>query len=73
MRLIFKKEKKRPKAPKTATMTSLDRYAQKLKEVEKYNSEVRAYNRSLAAKAEYTQRAVAGFGKKKSTAKRGRK
>jgi hypothetical protein len=64
MRLILKKEKKRPKAPKTATMATLERYNQKLKEIEKYNSEVRAYNRSLCAKAEYTQRAVAGFGKK---------
>lgn len=74
MRLILKREKKRPKAPKTATMASLDRYAQKLKEVEKYNADVRAYNRSLTAKAQYTQRAIAGFGKKGAkSAKRGRK
>lgn len=65
MRLILKREKKRPKAPKTATMTALERYQRRLAEVEKYNQQVRAYNRTLCAKAEMVQRAVAGFGKKK--------
>ena len=64
MRLVLKKEKRRPKAPKSANMATLDRFAARLKEVEKYNQQVRAYNRSLCAKAEYVQRAVAGFGKK---------
>lgn len=64
MRLILKKEKKRPKAPKSANLAALDRYAKRLQEVEKYNTSVRAYNRALCNKAEYVQRAVAGFGKK---------
>lgn len=65
MRLILKKEKARPKAPKTATMKSLERYMERLKAVEKYNAEVRRYNAALTGKAQYCQRAVAGFGKKK--------
>lgn len=65
MRLILKREKARPKAPKTATMKSLERYMERLKAVEKYNEQVRAYNRTLAGKAQYAQRAIAGFGKKK--------
>ena len=64
MRLILKKEKARPKAPKTATMKSLERYMERLKAVEKYNEQVRAYNRSLTGKAQFAQRAIAGFGKK---------
>lgn len=64
MRLILKKERPRPKAPKTATEKSLTNYLNKIKEVEKYNAGVRAYNRKLSQLAEYSQRAVAGFGKK---------
>lgn len=65
MRLILKREKKRPKAPKTATAETLDRYYAKVKEVEKYNADVRKYNRALCAKAQAVQKAVAGFGKAK--------
>lgn len=64
MRVILKKEKARPKAPKTATMKALSNYEAKLKAVKKYNDSVRAYNRSLIAKANSVQKAVAGFGKK---------
>lgn len=63
MRLILKKERKRPKAPKTATKTSLDNYAKKLREVEAYNASVRKYNRELYAMAQRVQKAVSGFGK----------
>ena len=75
MRLILKREKKRPKAPKTATLTSIARYQEKLKEVDRYNKEVRAYNSLLCREAEAVQRAVAGFGKGKKikSVKRGRK
>lgn len=66
MRLILKKEKARPKAPKTATLKSIDRYMERLRAVEKYNASVRAYNKSLTGKAMYAQRAIAGFGKKKN-------
>ena len=72
MRLILKKERKRPRAPKSATAATLDRYYAKVKEVEAYNADVRKYNRALCAKAAAVQKAVAGFGKAKST-KRGRK
>ena len=65
MRLVLKKEKRRPKAPKTATAATLDRYYAKVKEVEKYNAEVRKYNRALCAKAAAVQKAVSGFGKAK--------
>lgn len=64
MRVILKKEKARPKAPKTATAKSLANYEAKLKAVKKYNDEVRKYNRGLIAKASAVQKAVAGFGKK---------
>lgn len=64
MRLILKKEKARPKAPKTATLKSIDRYMERLKAVEKYNAEVRKYNQMLTGRANSCQRAVAGFGKK---------
>lgn len=64
MRVILKKEKARPKAPKTATMKALANYNAKLSAVEKYNTQVRAYNRQITALAEKTQRRVAGFGKK---------
>lgn len=64
MRLILKKEKRRPKAPKSANMATLDRYYAKVKEVEKYNADVRKHNKSLLAKAASVQKAVAGFGKK---------
>ena len=75
MRLILKKERKRPKAPKTATLNTIARYQQKLKEVEAYNKEVRAYNSLLCREADAVQRAVAGFGGKKikKSLKRGRK
>lgn len=63
MRLILKKEKRRPKAPKSANLATLDRYYAKVKEVEKYNAEVRRYNKSLCSKAQAVQKAVAGFGK----------
>lgn len=66
MRLVLKKEKRRPKAPKTGTKTSLDNYAKKLREVEQYNAQVRKYNRDLCAQAQRVQKAVSGFGKKKS-------
>lgn len=69
MRVILKKEKKRPKAPKTATMKALSSYNAKLSEVEKYNNQVRAYNRQLLAMTEKTNRRVAGFGSKKSCKK----
>ena len=69
MRLILKKELKRPKAPKTGTMKSIERYLEKLKEVEKKNAEIRAYNKALTGKAQYAQRAFSGFGKSKSTKK----
>lgn len=69
MRVILKKEKKRPKAPKVATMKALDNYNKKLSDVEKYNNNVRAYNRALLAAAEKTNRRVAGFGSKKSCKK----
>ena len=65
MRLILKKEKRRPKAPKTATAATLDRYYAKVKEVERYNADVRKYNKSLCAKAAAVQKAVSGFGKAK--------
>lgn len=65
MRVILKKEKARPKAPKTATMKALANYNAKLSAVEKYNNSVRAYNRQLMAMAEKTNRRVAGFSKKK--------
>lgn len=65
MRLILKKEKRRPKAPKTANMATLDRYYAKVKEVEKYNADVRKYNKTLCSKASAVQKAVAGFGKAK--------
>ena len=65
MRLILKKEKRRPKAPKTATAATLDRFYAKVKEVEKYNAEVRKYNRALCAKAAAVQKAVSCFGKAK--------
>jgi membrane-bound lytic murein transglycosylase MltF len=64
MRLILKKEKRRPKAPKSANLATLDRYYARVKEVEKYNAEVRKYNKSLCVKASAVQKAVAGFGKK---------
>ena len=64
MRLILKKEKVRPKAPKTATLKTIDNYMERLKAVEKYNSEVRKYNQVLTGRAQFCQRAVAGFGKK---------
>lgn len=72
MRLVLKKELKRPKAPKLGTMKSVENYLQKLKEVEKRNAEIRAYNKVLTGKAQYAQRAVSGFGKKgtKSTSKK---
>lgn len=73
MRLILKKELKRPKAPKNGTMKSIENYLQKLKAVEKRNAEIRAYNKALTGKAQYAQRAVSGFGKKtgaKSTKRR---
>ena len=66
MRLILKKEKRRPKAPKSVNMASLERYYARVKDVEKYNAGVRAYNKSLCAKASAVQKAVAGFGKKSS-------
>lgn len=66
MRLILKKEKKRPKAPKNATLQTIARYHEKLKEVERYNKEVRAYNQLLCREADAVQRAVSGFGKKKA-------
>ncbi len=72
MRIVLKRELKRPKAPKVATEQSLANYLQKLNEVEKKNIEIRNYNRRLSSMAERAQRAVAGFGKGKS-AKRGRK
>lgn len=64
MRLILKKEKRRPKAPKSANLATLDRYYARVKEVEKYNAEVRKYNKTLCSKAASVQKAVAGFGKK---------
>lgn len=64
MRLILKKEKARPKAPKTATEKSLQNYLAKLSAVEKYNDGVRAYNRKMVRLGEEAQRRVAGFGKK---------
>lgn len=75
MRLILKKEKKRPKAPKTATLATIARYQEKLKEVERYNKEIKAYNSLLCREADSVQRMVAGFGKKgvKKSIKRGRK
>lgn len=63
MRVILKKEKARPKAPKTATMKSIANYEAKLKAIKKYNDEVRRYNKSLIAKANSVQKAVAGFKK----------
>ena len=59
----MKKEKARPKAPKTATMKSIANYEAKLKAIKKYNDEVRRYNKSLIAKANSVQKAVAGFKK----------
>lgn len=75
MRLILKKERKRPQAPKTATLDTIARYHEKLKAVEQYNKEVRAYNQLLIREADAIQRAVAGFGSKKikKSFKRGRK
>ncbi len=70
MRLILKKERKRPKAPKNGTLKSIENYLGRLKEVEKYNQQVRAYNKALTGKAQYAQRAVAGFGKKASKGKK---
>lgn len=64
MRLILKKEKRRPKAPKSANLATLERYYAKVKEVEKYNAGVRQYNKTLCSKAQSVQKAVAGFGKK---------
>ena len=63
MRVILKKEKARPKAPKTATLKSMQNYEQKLRDVKKYNDGVRKYNRTLIAKANAVQKAVAGFKK----------
>ena len=63
MRVVLKKEKARPKAPKTATLKSIANYEAKLKAVKKYNDGVRAYNRSLVAKANSVQKTVAGFKK----------
>lgn len=65
MRLVLKKEKRRPKAPKSANLATLERYYARVKDVEKYNAGVRAYNRALCAKAQAVQKAVAGFGKSK--------
>lgn len=65
MRLILKREKRRPKAPKSANLATLDRYYAKVKDVEKYNADVKRYNRTLCAKAAAVQKAVAGFGKAK--------
>lgn len=65
MRLILKKERRRPKSPKSANLATLERYYAKVKEVEKYNAEVRKYNKNLCAKASAVQKAVAGFGKSK--------
>jgi len=72
MRVILKKEKKRPRSPKTATMKALENYNKRLNEVEKYNNQVRAYNRALVAAAEKTIRRVAGFGSKGKSCKKGK-
>ena len=65
MRIVLKRELKRPKAPKVATERSMTNYLQKLAAVEKKNVEIRNYNRRLTSLADRAQRAVAGFGKKK--------
>lgn len=71
MRLILKKERKRPKSPKTATLETLQRYRDKIKEVEAYNKQVRAENAKIISMAREVNKAVAGFGQKRQ--KKGRK
>ena len=60
MRLILKKKKALPKAPKTETMRSIDNYNKRLDAVRKFNAEVESYNKALIRKAEVMQQRVAG-------------
>lgn len=71
MRLILKREKKRPKSPKTATLATLQRFRDKIKEVEAYNKQVRAENAKIISLARDVNKAVSGFGQKRQ--KKGRK
>lgn len=64
MKLIMKNKRKLPKAPKTGTMRSLENYAKRLAEVERFNSSVEKYNKALTSKAAEVQRRVAGVGRK---------
>lgn len=70
MRIVLRRELKRPKAPKVATEKSLASYLNRLSEVEKKNIEIRNYNRRLTSMAERAQRAVDGFGKAKGKGKK---